>query len=144
MKPLISIIMMLTIAPLIAATGLISFNPENWGGSFSFKNIFSVAIFGIATVPLWITYLPSLIIAPLFMGKISGHHLFYSMPYWKFIAMSVLFGTICGIIILSPCIIMAVSESAMLVLNWAWAGVISGAITFTLISMSYRLIGVQQ
>lgn len=132
---------MLTITPLVAATGLISFDPENWGGSFSLKSIFAVAIFGVLATPLWFTYIPSLILTPIMMEKISNHQLFYTIPYWKFIGTALICGTLCGIVVLSPCIIMVLPESTKLILNWLWAGAISGAVTLTLISLIYRKMG---
>ena len=56
--------------PIIASLTLVSFNPERWGGSMSLQNILMIAFFGVITVPLWITYIPSIIMVPIFMKKI--------------------------------------------------------------------------
>jgi hypothetical protein len=71
MKSLITIIVMPTITPIMAAIGLISFDPSNWGGGLSVGNVVAVAFFGVITLPLWVTYMPSLVIAPIIMRKIS-------------------------------------------------------------------------
>lgn len=141
MKTLFCVFIMLTIAPISAAIGLISFDPKSWGGSFTVQNILAIAFFGIITVPLLVTYLPSLVLTPIIMEKISNYHLFYSLTLWKFIAISIFVGIIGGILILLPCIIMAFSGPTKLIMNWIWAGVISGGVSFTIISLLYRRMG---
>ncbi len=141
MKTLICIILMLTVAPIVVATGLVCLDPKNWGGSPNLQNILAVTFFGLITIPLWITYLPSLILTPMIMEKISSHQLFYSMSLWKFIFISLMCGTICGVLILSPIIIAALSDPINIILNWIWVGAISGALTLTIISIVYRKMG---
>ena len=57
MKAVLTIIIMLTIAPIVSAIGLISFNPNNWGGELSILSVLGTAFFGIISVPLWFTYM---------------------------------------------------------------------------------------
>lgn len=141
MKTTLCLVLLFTVLPILAAAGLISFDPNIWGGSFTLRNILGLAFFGIATVPLWLTYIPTLIVTPWVMGKLSNYHLFYSIPLWKFILISFFSGMVCGIFILSPCIFMASSSSIKLVLNWAFAGAVSGSMTFTIIAFIYRATG---
>ncbi len=137
MKHFFCIVIMLTIMPVTAAIGLVVFDPKNWGGPPTIQNILMMALFGLISVPLWITYIPSLLATPSIMNDISANILFHSIPVWKFIALSLTIGAIVGILILSPSIYMS-RESLKLMLNWAWAGAFSGSITFTIISLIYR------
>ncbi len=130
---------MIVVMPLIAAFALVSFDPERWGGSFSIQNILMIAFFGMITIPLWITYIPSLFIVPMIMHKLSTYDSFHSISIWKFIVFSLIGGGGLGIFILFPCIIISLSDSYKLLLNWLIAGVSSGAITLTLISFLYRM-----
>lgn len=138
MKTTLCLLLLLTILPVLAATALIAFDPKMWGGSFTLKNILGLAFFGLVTVPLWVTYIPTLFIVPWIMGKFCNYHLFYSLPIWKLIVISSISGMILGILILSPCIFMAFSSSTKLVLNWIFAGVVSGSVTFSIIALMYR------
>ena len=132
-KSLICIILMLTVSPIVTVIGLISFEPNNFGDRLTIQNILVMAGFGLITVPLWITYIPALVLAPFAMKKLARKQYFHDLPIWKFISISFIVGAVVGIIILLP--LMASKNF----LTWARAGAISGAITFTLIAVVYRL-----
>jgi hypothetical protein len=61
-KTVCCILIMLTIMPIGTVYGLVSFDPETWGGEPTPIRILGMAIFGLITVQVWITYIPSLII----------------------------------------------------------------------------------
>jgi hypothetical protein len=129
---------MLTITPIAAVYGLVSFDPSNWGGEPTLIGIIGMAMFGLITVQVWITYIPSLILTPIIMRKLSDKEIFYTMPIWKFFGISILVGIVAGIFILLPCILLSVHESLKLILNWTWAGVVAGSVTFPIIASIYR------
>ncbi|MEN8232935.1 MAG: hypothetical protein ABFR35_09690 [Thermodesulfobacteriota bacterium] len=139
MKVIISIIIMLTVMPVSATTGLVLFDPYNWGGPPTIQSILGMSFFGLISVPLWVTYIPSLILTPIIMSKLNRNSSFYDKSRWMFFCLSLGYGSLVGVFILSPAILMALSESFMLALNWTWAGVISGTITFTTIAFLYRM-----
>lgn len=138
MKHLYCIFIMLTVMPITAAFGLISFDPENWGGQLTITNVLMVALFGLLSVPLWITFLPALLATPSIMKEIASNTLFHTIPILKFISISFFLGALVGILILSPTIFMS-RESIKLMANWVWAGAFSGAITYTTIALLYRV-----
>lgn len=145
MKALLTIIVMITITPIMATIGLISFDPSNWGGGLSVGNVLTSAFFGVITLPLWITYIPSLVIAPIVMSQISKSNRYQELSFNKLICLSIPSGAIIGIIILSPLIIMAFenntssnSETIKLVSNWVFAGALSGAVSLPIITLIYR------
>ena len=145
MKAMFTIIVMLTVTPIVSAIGLISFDPSNWGGELSIQSVIATAFFGLITVPLWFTFIPSLIIAPSIMSKLSHTNKFQALSLQSLIGLSLFYGALVGIIILSPPIIIVLTDSSLssaetikLMLNWAWAGALSGAVTLLIISLIYR------
>jgi len=146
MKQLITIITILTVMPVVAAIALISFDPQHFGGWPTPSLIIGMLVFGAVTDPIWITFLPSLILTPIIMGKISKRDRFYLTPLGSFISTSLSIGAVCGIIILSPFIIMSLSSFFTIksLLNWLWAGAVSGAVTFTIIALVYRKMGASE
>ncbi len=130
---------MLTVTPIAAVTGLISYDPSRWGGEMKIENILVMAVFGLITVQTWFTYIPALIFAPIIMNRLSKKESFYTIPRWKFYLNSILYGALAGIFILLPVILLAVGESLDITLNWIWAGIVSGAITSPIVSTLYRV-----
>ena len=131
---------MLTITPIAAATGLASYDPSRWGGEINIINIIGLAVFGLLSVPLWFTYIPTLILTPIIMKRLSDKENFYSISIWKFYSTSVQCGIIAGLFILSPSILLSASESIDITLNWVWSGIVTGGVTFPIISSMYRFI----
>lgn len=143
MKQLITIITILTVMPVVTAIALISFGPQNFGGWAAVPSVITgMLFFGAFTLPIWLTYLPSLILTPIIMGKISKRDRFYLIPLGSFIFTSLTIGAVCGIIILSPFMIMSLSRSYIQsFFALIWAGAVSGAVTFTIIALVYRKMG---
>ncbi|MDH3349871.1 MAG: hypothetical protein OEM02_17420 [Desulfobulbaceae bacterium] len=140
MKTILCVIIMLTITPIAAVTGLISYDPSRWGGEMKIENILVMAVFGLITVQVWLTYIPALIFTPIIMKRLSGKEVFHTIPRWKFYLNSILYGAGAGIFILLPCVLLSVGHSLDITLNWLWAGCVAGGITFPIISTLYRLI----
>lgn len=143
-KTFICILLMLTVAPFTATFALVHFDPSNWGGSTSIKTILEMSIFGLITVPLWLTWIPALIVTPMYMRKVSTNPDFHSNQIGKFIAMAMFRGAIGGILVLAPAWILTLAEPIKLTLNWIFAGVVSGVITGVAISFTYRNRNAQQ
>ena len=129
---------MLIITPISAVTGLVTFDPANWGGKPTIVSILGMSLFGLISIQGWITYIPSIIFTPILMKRYSEDQNFYSMHIAKFIAYSIFGGMLAGIFILLPFIGMAATESVKLFLNWLWAGIFAGSITYVTIALIYR------
>ena len=129
---------MLTIAPILAATGLLSYDPSRWGGELNLMNIIGLAIFGSISVPLWFTYIPSLIFTPIILKRLSEKDKFYTIPLWRFYIFSIFCGCVGGIFVLLPAILLSGPKSIDMALNWIWSGFIAGGITFPILSSLYR------
>ena len=62
---------MLTVAPIIAATGLLLYDPSRWGGEINLINIIGLTLFGLISRPLWFSYIPVLIFTPIIFKRLS-------------------------------------------------------------------------
>lgn len=131
---------MLTLAPFSAVTALVFYEPARWGGAPTFLSLMGMTIFAVITVPMWITYIPSIVITPLVMNKISKRDTFMNTPIFLAMIKAILIGGISGILVLTPAWVIAFSESGDLAMNWLFAGAISGALTLTVIVMLYKLL----
>jgi len=136
-KGVICVIMILTVAPILVSTTLVCLEPSRWGGSIDPITIVSMAILGLLSTPLWPTYIPALIIAPLLMRKVAHNHSFRTIRLSILIGISLIVGGIAGGLVLVPVIIMSLNELRLAV-SWAIAGVVSGAVTFCLIVIMYH------
>lgn len=135
---------MLTITPLAAVFGLAIYEPSRWGGEITIQNILFMAMFGLITVQVWFTYIPSLVFTPIIMRKLSLKRGFHTIPLWKFYVFSVIGGILAGIFILLPCVLLAATESVDIILNWLWAGMVAGIVTFPVIASIYRFTGIEK
>jgi hypothetical protein len=140
MKAVLSVAVMLTVAPLVAVTTLVCWEPERWGGSLNPLAIAVMALFGLLSVPLWPTYIPAIIITPLLMSWISTHRAFGRLSLPIFLGFSLLVGAVAGVCVMIPLILMALNDSSdsHQALAWMGAGAVSGAVTLTLICLLYR------
>jgi hypothetical protein len=135
-KTFMCIFLMLTVAPFTATFALVHFDPRNWGTSI--ETILEMSIFGLLTIPFWLTYLPALIITPIYMQKLATKTNFHTSSIGEFTVKAIMRGAIGGVIVLAPAWIMTLTEPIKLTLNWLLAGVVSGVITSTAISFTYR------
>jgi hypothetical protein len=142
-KTITSVVLMLTVAPLSASLTLVLLDPGRWGGSLSIVNILMISAFGMITGPLWVTYCPALIITPIYMQKLASKPNFYTMQIGSFVAKAIFRGAIGGVIVLSPAWILTLADPIKFTMNWLFAGAVSGAITGTVISVTYRNLTVQ-
>jgi len=125
----VCVVLMLTVSPVTTVISL----DLILGITPTIEGVLWMAVFGLFTIPLWITYIPALVITPFAMKKLAGRNYFYDAPMWKFISISVVVGSLLGAIVLSP-----MMDSTNF-LNWSLSGCISGSITLTLIAIVYRL-----
>jgi hypothetical protein len=140
MKAVLSVVVMLTVAPLVAVTTLVCWEPERWGGSLNPLAIAVMALFGLLSVPLWPTYIPALIITPLLMNWVSAHRAFGRLSLPIFLGLFLLVGAVAGVCVMIPLILMALNDSLDYhqALTWVGAGAVSGAVTLALICLLYR------
>lgn len=131
------IILMLTLAPLIACSTVVCLDPSRWGGSINPITIVVMAFFGVISTPVWPTYIPALIITPLLMRMVSRSQVFGSARLPMLIGLSLVLGAIAGVLVLIRVILMSLNDPK-LAMNWAIAGAVSGAITLMLIVLVYR------
>lgn len=138
-KEIISILIMIIIAPMIVVITLSILNPAEFGGGPNIKNILAMYVFGLITVPMWLTYIPSIILTPIIMRRIDKQKEFHELPIRKIILLSTPVGALCGVLILFPVLLPVFIGSSPLLSSWVFAGVVSGSITLTLIALIYRL-----
>jgi hypothetical protein len=137
-KTIRSVIAMVILAPLVAATTLVCGWPERWGGSISPLAIITIGFFGLITTPLWPTYIPAIILTPLLMRKIAPHRLFMKLPIMVLMLMSLLLGAVGGVCVMFPVIRISLQDGADCAVQWEMAGAFSGAITLTVICLIHR------
>ncbi len=130
---------MLTIAPLVAVITLSILSPAEFGGGPSIQNVLGMYFFAIITVPMWITYIPSIILSPIMMRKIDKRKSFHELAIIKLILISVPVGALCGMLIFLPILLAVLADSSPLMSTWVLAGAISGSISLTLIVLMYRM-----
>ena len=131
---------MLTVAPIIAATGLLLYDPSRWGGEINLINIIGLTLFGLISRPLWFSYIPVLIFTPIIFKRFSEKEKFYTITKKKFYSISIFYGCIVGVFVMLPLIVIAAPKSIDVSLNWLWSGVVAGGITLSIISSLYRFI----
>jgi hypothetical protein len=136
MKPLLSFLTMVTVAPVAAVATLVFWNPERWGGSVNPLAILAMSVFGLFTVPLWPTYIPAVAATPFIMRRVARLPSFRSWPLAVVLGISFVLGVIAGVAVIS--IIVPWRESSDLVLNWVAAGGVSGGVTLAIISFIFR------
>lgn len=138
-RSFLCVALMLTVAP-ITATTVLSFNPDFTGGEPpSLLMILTMSIFGLITIPLWLTYIPALIIAPIFMKRVAATPVFQSLRLPQLIMASGVVGGIAGVLVMALPILMTLLDFQFkLALLWAFAGACSGALTLSLIALFYH------
>ena len=139
MRSVSTILGMLTVAPITTAATLVCYAPQQWGGSFNPLNIIVMAVFGLFTVPLWVTYIPAVAVTPLLMSRVSSRESFLRAPLWLVLLISLLLGAPLGLCVISPVILLSIQDPAA-VIGWALAGVVSGAATLAVVSCIHRCV----
>ncbi len=137
-----ALIVMLIVAPLVATTTLVCCHPD-WGGGVE-QAIFDIpimALFGLITVPLWPTYIPAIVLTPLMMRRVAAWQSFHSTPLPVVILFSMIIGSLFGVLILAPVIVMSIHHNEGLYRDWIFAGAVSGAVTLTCICVIHRRSG---
>jgi membrane-associated HD superfamily phosphohydrolase len=136
----VTVLLMLSVAPFVVVTTFVFIAPEEFVGvgMKELDKLIIMTLFGLITVPVWFTYIPMIILAPLIMKRIRHQQWFLSLPIPALFVFSVTFGALCGIGVLVYPIYMSVLDSMSLALSWAVAGAISGAVTLSVITAFYR------
>ena len=136
-RTIISIILMVVVAPLLACSTVVCLEPSRWGGSINPITIVVMALFGLITIPLWPTYIPALIVTPLAMSFVARRQYFRTVPLPVLIGISLVIGAIVGPLVLIRMVLMSLNEPR-LAMSWAIAGAVAGSLTLGLIVMVYR------
>jgi len=102
-----------------------------------------MAIFGLITVQVWITYIPSLILTPIIMNRLSNIEKFHKIQKCKFFGLSIIGGSMAGIFIVLQCILIAMSGTLKIFSNWVYAGLFGGCTTYPIIASIYRFTGIK-
>jgi hypothetical protein len=140
LRTFLCVAVILFIAPLITVTVLVCHHPERWGGSINPLNILIMSVFGLLTVKLWPTYIPAVVITPLFMRWLANKSAFISSPLPLILGSALLVGAIAGVGVLSYVVLISLKDSTELAFSWALAGAISGGLTLTIICLIYRYV----
>lgn len=140
-KAAISVFLMLSVAPVVAVSTLVFGDPGRWSGSQHPLAILVMAFFGLFTTPLWPTYIPALILTPIIMHKFARKGIFRRIPLPVLLLLAVVIGSITGVCVMFPLILMERAYSSGNPANWAMAGAVAGAATLLLITILYRLDG---
>ncbi len=135
-RPVLSIIAILTIAPLLAVAILLCCTKDR--SDLLYPVAVATYVFrGMAFN--WMTYLPALIIVPLLMRWISALRSFRQLSLQCLLRLSALAGAACGVCVVIRSVLAALDGGgAGLVFAVVFAGAASGAITLTLICLLYR------
>jgi len=135
---ILSIVLMVTLAPFTTVTALVLYDPNRWGGPPTLGSLIVMSIFAVITIPMWITYIPAIVITPILMNAIARHKAFVRLPIIGLALLALPLGALAGIVILSPGWMRTLSDTVDLTINWMFAGAASGAITFTMITIIYK------
>ena len=138
-RAIICILLLVSVAPISAATTLVVLKPDMGGGAPTVVTVLLMALFGLFTVPLWITYVPALIATPFVMHRLARSPSFQKIPLAMLVTIALPLGTVAGLFVLAPVVVMALNDSGALAFVWMTAGAVAGAITFPLIVTTYRL-----
>ena len=87
---------MTTVAPVVAVTTLVCWNPGRWGGSINPLAILCMSFFGIFTTPLWPTYIPAIALTPFIMRRVAAKKAFRGLPLWALMGISFVIGAFAG------------------------------------------------
>lgn len=139
-RNLLCIFLLLTLAPLVATTTLVCSGPTRFGITNPIEipiAIVCMAFFGLITVPLWLTYIPTLILTPIVMTKLSRTTKFQTMSLPLLLTLAAFIGLLMGLLIFAP-ILYPIRGYHDLLVPWAAAGATSGLITFPSIAFTYR------
>jgi hypothetical protein len=138
-KAAVSVILMLSLAPVLAVSVLVFSNPDRWGESQHPVAILVMSFFGLFTTPLWPTYIPALILTPIVMHKLSQTAIFQRIPLSLLLGLALAVGAVAGAAVLVPMVLMEWADSRGYSTSWAKAGAVSGAITLTTIAILYYI-----
>jgi len=134
-RPVLSIIAMLTIAPLLAIAILLCCAKDR--SALLYPS--AVAAYVLRGMALnWLTYIPALIVAPVLMRWISARRSFRQFSLQRLLTLSVSAGAAGGMCVVLSTVLEALDQGGGWVFPVLFAGAASGAITLTLICLLYR------
>ena len=140
-KPTLTVIAMLTVAPVVAVATLLCCTPTGRSDLLYPIAVATYVFRGIAFN--WPTYIPALIIVPVLMRRVSNRTAFHQSSLGRLLGFSVLPGAVGGMCVVLPCVLFALIDQTgdhILALMALGAGAVSGAITLTLICLLYRCV----
>jgi len=137
-KSVFSILTMLCVAPPVAVTTLVCLHPGRWGGAQSFLAIPLMSVFAALTAPVWVTYIPTMIVVPIAMRRIAGSHCFAAMRLPWLLLWSLAVGGIAGAGVLGPVALLASRDTDNLAADFLAAGAVAGAASLAIICLIHR------
>ena len=137
-RTIISVLVMVTISPLLVIITLTISNPGEFGGNPDLQSILMMYMFALITVPLWITYIPSIILTPIILHKIRKKKSFHNISIIALIALAGMSGAFIGVLILAPVLFLVQKEPNNLFSSWILSGAVSGALSLMIIVLIYR------
>ena len=136
MKTLSTVALMVTVAPMLVVVTMSCIDPEYFGGGPYPLNVLMMTLFAVITVPMWPTYMPAIILAPIVMRRVASLPRFHTLPLPSVLVLSVATGAVAGACVMLPIVLMA--RPPIWAARWTVAGATSGAVTLALISLVYR------
>jgi hypothetical protein len=137
-QTLVAPCLMLTLAPAITCMTVVSLAPLHWGQRSSPLAALAMPLFGLFTPILWTTYIPALLLTPVFLNAADRRGAFRRMRFstW-FVTLSA--GATTGALVMMPIIFLTLSDHELkLAIDWAISGGVAGAITLCVATLIYH------
>jgi hypothetical protein len=137
-KSVFSILTMLIVAPLVAVGTLVYLHSARWGGAQAFLAVPFMAVFAVFITPVWLTYIPALIIVPIAMRRIAASRHFVAVGLPWLLLLAVVVGGIAGVCVLGPAALLASKDTDSLAADFLIAGAVAGAVSLVIICLIHR------
>jgi hypothetical protein len=137
-QAIVCVLVILSVGPVVAVSTLVCVDPARWGNGLQPLAIPVMAVYGLLTTPLWPTYLPVVIATPFIMRRLARTVAFRTRALLHVIAVAGGVGSLVGLFVMAPLIVMQRADPSGQAGAWAMAGATSGAVTSSLVTMLYR------
>ena len=137
MRISLTLLCMLTVAPLAAVIALIVLWPDRWANPFNPLAVFGMWFFGFFTTPLWPTFIPAVFLTPWIMGRVAKHPGYSRSPLMLLLVLAMVIGALAGVCVMSPLALLDSGEPDTAFM-WMGTGAVSGAVTLTIVALLHR------
>ncbi|MCX8155419.1 MAG: hypothetical protein N3J91_03010 [Verrucomicrobiae bacterium] len=139
MRSLITVALMATFSPFVAAYALVLWKPDRWGDTLNPFAILFMAYLGMLTFPGLIPYVIALIATPLVMSAVAKQDFFRLASKRTLLLGALGAGMIAGLLVMAPAMVQSTKHNSLdLTLNWGFAGAVSGGLSLVVITLVYR------